>query len=417
MSLRQLFDCCVGASVVLATFAACSSSDELDLVAARQIPVSIRSDATSIAQANNQFACDLYAQLANTDGNQFFSPFSISTALAMVDAGAAGTTDLELRTALHLDLPGARTHAAFGAILGSLDVGRSHGAYTLATANGVFGQVGFPFLPTFQTTIRQDYGADLVPVDFKQAPDAARTTVNDWVAARTDDKIPALFGPGSLGAATRIALANAIVFKGRWAEIFDDAKVESFRLGTGNAVQVPMMHKTDLLSRAEIPGGTIGLLPFNGKDLSMVILLPDQDDGLPAIEAELTGPAIAQWIADARPTAEKMPIALPRFNLATKPPVLTALGNLGVTSAFSPLAADFSGIDGRRDLHLDAVVHQAMIQVDESGAEAVAATGGALGTASVGAGFVVDHPFVFAIFDHVTGTILFMGRVADPTRT
>ena len=414
MSFRRLF---VGSAVFLATFAACSSSADLDLVAVRQLPVSIRSDATSIAQANNQFACDMYAQLANTDGNQFFSPFSISTALAMVDAGAAGTTDLELRTALHLDLPGERAHAAFGAMLASLNVGRGYGAYTLATANGVFGQTGFPFLSTFQTTIRQDYGADLVPVDFEQTPDVARATVNSWVAAHTDDKIPTLFGPDMLGANTRLALANAIVFKGSWAGSFDDATVEPFRLGNGDAVQVPMMHKIDLLSTGSIPGGTIGLLPFNGKDLSMVILLPDQDNGLPDIEAELTGSAIAQWIADARPTPRKAPIALPRFSLATATPLLTALGNLGVTSAFSPLAADLSGIDGKRDLHLDAVVHQATIQVDESGAEAVAATGGSATITAVSPGFVVDHPFVFAIFDHVTGTILFMGRVTDPTHT
>jgi serpin B len=403
--------------LLLALLGACSGSDPApDVVAARQLPAALKEDATAVARASNQFACDLYNQLATGDGNRFFSPFSISTALAMTDAGAAGTTDLELRTALHLDLPGDRAHKAVGALLASLDTGRGFGAYTLDTANGMFGQIGFPFRADFIQTMTSDYGAELTPVDFEHAPEAARTTVNAWVASHTDDKIPELFGPGTIDASARLALANAIVFKGTWALKFrPDTAAAPFHLATGQTVQVPMMQKSEQLVLAAIPGGSLGILPFRGNDLSMVILLPDQPDGLPAIEAQLTGDAIAQWIASARSQHELIPVLLPRFSLETSTELPDALAALGVISAFDQHTADFSGIDGQRDLYLQAVVHKAVIKVDENGAEAAAATGVVAVPASVPSPFAADRPFVFFIYDHVTNTILFLGRVTDPT--
>lgn len=405
--------------LLLALLGACSGSapdSAPDVAAARQLPAAIKDDAATVAGASNQFACDLYNQLAAGDGNRFFSPFSISTALAMTDAGAAGTTDRELRTALHLDLPGDRAHKAIGALLTSLDTGRGFGAYTLDTANGMFGQIGFPFRAEFTQTLTSDYGAELTPVDFEHAPDAARATINTWVASHTDDKIPELFGPGTIDATARLALANAIVFKGTWAlKFLPDTATAPFHLASGQTLQVPMMQKSEELDLAAIPGGSLGILPFRGNDLSMVILLPDHPDGLPTIEAALTGNAITHWIASALPQHQKIPVLLPRFSLETSTELPAALAALGIISAFDPITADFSGIDGQRDLYLQSAIHKAVIKVDENGAEAAAATGVVAVPASIPDAFAADRPFVFLIFDHVTNTILFLGRVTDPT--
>ena len=403
--------------LLFALLAACASNTgERDVVAVRQLPAELKDDAAAISRANNQFACDVYGQLAAEAGNHFFSPFSISTALAMTDAGAAGTTDLELRAALHLGLPSPRTHQAIGALLASLDTGRALGAYTLTTANGMFGQRGFPFQTEFTTILTRDYRAELTPVDFASAPEAARTSINTWVAARTDHKVPELFAAGVIDASARLVLANAIVFKGTWERRFDPSATsqQPFHLASGQTVQVAMMQKSDPLATAAIPGGTLGILPFGGKDLSMVVVLPDAADGLPAIEAQLGGDAIAHWMALAHATQER-PLALPRLSLDSSADLVGVLSNLGVTTAFDPLAADFSGIDGRRDLVIQTIIHKAVFNVDEDGAEAAAATGVVVAPASLPTPFIADHPFVFFIFDHVTGTILFMGRVTDPT--
>lgn len=405
--------------VLCVSLAACSATPdaEPDLAAERQLPAAVKDDATAIARANNQFACDLYAHIATGGDNTFFSPFSISTALAMTDAGAAGATDLELRAALHFTLPGERTHAAVGAILASLDRGSSHGLYTLATANGLFGQIGFPLEPAFTAILNQDYGAESTQVDFQAAPEAARATVNNWVASKTDHKIPELFGSGSITSDDRLVLANAVVFKGTWAHKFKpaDTTTSSFQLATGETIQVPMMTKSDTIATTPIQGGTLGVLPFGGQDLSFVVVVPNAPDGLPAIEAQLSGDAIAAWMAAAASHApEDRGIQLPRFSLAVAPELQPALASLGITTAFDPVLADFSGIDGRRDLFLEHVLHKALIDVNEDGAEAAAASGVGVGTTAVPAPLVMDRPFVFFLYDHVTGAVLFMGRLSDP---
>jgi serpin B len=404
------------------TLAACGDpGPDPDVIAARELPAAVKGDAAEIARSNNQFALDLYAQLAADPGNLFLSPFSISTALAMTSAGAAGVTDQELRQTLHFTLPGDRLHAGYGAVLDSLDVGRGFGVYTLATANRLFGQDGMPFLPSFLAITRDDYGAELQQLDFIGDPEAARVAVNKWVADNTDGKIDQLFAPGTINDMTRLVLANAIVFKGDWANHFELSRTAdaAFHLADGRTVQARMMKRTGALGMAEVPGGRLGLLPFRGKDLSMLVLLPNSADALPALEAQLTIDALAQAIdraaaAAANPAFAEIEIALPRFGVTSKVALPEALGKLGMASAFDPNIADFSGIAGERNLYIESVVHEATITVDETGAEAAAATGVGVGTTSAPVPFVADRPFVFAIFDHVTGSILFLGRVHDP---
>lgn len=393
--------------------AGCASQP--DVLVARQLPAAIQGDAAAVVAANNQFATDvLHKQPA---GNSIFSPFSISTALAMLDAGAAGNTDAQLRAALHFTLPGDQAHAAYGALLASLDTGRSYGAYTLATADRLFGQQGFGFVPAYLTTTKTDYHAELMPLDFESAPDASRTTVNQWVASQTDGKIPELFQPGSIDSSTRLVLANAIVFKGNWDNQFDASKTApgAFHVAGGADVTTPIMHAKIPVSLYAIAGGGIGILPFRGKDISFVVFLPSTPDGLPQLEAQLTGDSISQAIASAGPNSEPIDVALPKFALTQNQGLNELLQSLGVTDAFVPDTADFSGIDGARDLFVQSAIHDAMITVDEQGAEAAAATGIGVGTASLPPSLIVDHSFAFAIFDNVTGSILFLGRVQDPT--
>jgi serpin B len=410
-------------TLALTLTAACGDSgSDPDVLAARELPAALKGDAAAIASSNNQFALDLYTQLAADPGNLFLSPFSISTALAMTGAGAAGITDQELRQTLRFTLPGDRLHAGYGALLDSLEVGRGFDLYTLATANRLFGQVGMPFLPSFLAITKDDYGAELQQLDFTSDSEAARAAVNDWVSDQTDGKIDELFPSGTIDDSTRLVLANAIVFKGNWATHFELSRTAdaAFHLADGRTVQAHMMNRTGAIGMAEVPGGRLGMLPFRGKDLSMLVLLPNTADGLPALEAQLTSDALAQAIDRAGAAATtaafaNIEIALPRFDITSKLALPPALGKLGIESAFDPDTADFSGIAGERNLFIKGVLHEATITVNETGAEAAAATGVDVGTTSLPPSFKADRPFVFAIFDHVTGSILFLGRVQDPS--
>jgi serpin B len=388
-----------------------------DVLEARKIPTALAPDVAQVVAANNQFAIDLYRQAAPSAPNLIMSPFSVSTAFAMLDAGAATTSDAELRSTFHWNLAGAQLHAAYGALLTSIDAGRTYGNYTLATANKLFGAQGFPFAQPFLDITKTDYNAELQPVDFANHADQAVDTIDQWVSDQTDAKIPQLFMHGDLDASTVLALVNAILFKGTWEHPFDVAKTANapFTRGDGSMVQAPTMTKEDALATTSIPNGSLVILPFAGKDLEMVILLPDAADGLPALEAALTGDQLSSWIAAAVPSDEPHGFTLPKFKLELPIDLATTLPALGVTTIWQPDTADLSGIDGARDLYVTKAVHQAMISVDEHGAEAAAATGISVGDSGSSGPFRIDHPFVFALHDAVTNSILFIGRVEDPT--
>ena len=404
------------------TVVGCSMS-EPDVPAARQVPETARADAAAVVLANNQFACDLYAGLASVDDNLVFSPFSISTALAMLDAGAAGTTDAELRAALHADALGDRLHAGYHALIDSLDIGRGFGNYALSTADRLFGQTGFPFLPSYLTTTRQQYGAELQPLDFRASAESARNTINRWVAGQTAQLIPELFPAGSIDTSVALVLVNAIVFKGSWSRQFDAEATHDapFQLADGTTVTVPTMRKLDGLPTAELPDGSgvVIDLAFKGNDLSLIVVVPTAANGLPAIEAQLSAAAISQWIASAHETIRRWELAFPKFTTKRAYQLQSALAKRGILGAFNPGTADLSGIDGQRDLSVSDALHQAILAVDEQGGQAAAATGVTVSTTSAGGGerpFLVDRPFLFMLYDHVTGAILFLGRVVDPTR-
>jgi len=374
-------------------------------------------EVAAVVSGNNQFAFDLYAKLAEQEqGNLFFSPYSVSTALAMTYAGARGNTEAQMAAALHFSLPQDDLHAAFGDVIGDLNGSQREG-YQLNTANRLWGQQGYGFLPEFLDVTRLNYGAELARVDFIGATEPTRQTINHWVEEQTQQKIKNLIPSGVLTPLTRLVLTNAIYFKSDWKYQFDPELTEQAPFWTTPAeqVNVSMMHQVnDELKHAALPTFQILELPYTSEDVSMIALLPNERDGLAELEAWLTAETLRQS-AD-QMVSKKVSVSIPKFGMTQKFGLSPVLSSLGMPDAFDPTAADFSGMNGEGDLYISSVVHKAFINLDEEGTEAAAATGVIVGTTSVDPPipqFDADHPFVFFIRDSRTESILFMGRVAD----
>jgi len=377
-------------------------------------------DQAALAAGNNAFAIDLYSQLRKQDGNLFFSPESISTAFAMAYAGARGSTASEMATALHFTLPPDKLHPAMGALLTSLNAARN--GYQLRVADALWAEKDYTFLGDFLKLTASDYGAGFNRVDFKGAPEQVRATINQWVEQETKNKIKDLLPPGSLTPATRLVLTNAIYFKGDWQTQFDKAatKEEDFRLSAAQTVKAPLMHLTAKLGYFN--GGTFQSveIPYKSGELSMIVLLPNDAAGLPALEQSLTAASVQQWFSRLRGGA-KIILTLPKFKMTQQFQLGNTLSAMGMAQAFQKGAADFSGMTGKRDFWISAAIHKAYIDVNEEGTEAAAATGIVMRSMAMQREqppfvFRADHPFLFVIRDNRSGGILFMGRVADPTR-
>lgn len=377
-------------------------------------------DQAELVKGNNAFAVDLYGQLRRQDGNLFFSPASISTAFAMAYAGASGNTAAEMAATLHFTLPPDRLHPAMGKLLGSMNA--AHTGYQLRVADALWAEQDETFLPDFLKLTKADYGAGFRKVDFKHAPEAARKTINQWVAEQTADKIKDLLAPGLLTPATRLVLTNAIYFKGDWQSQFDKAQTreEDFHLSAAQTVKAPLMHLQSRFSYFN--GGTFQALelPYKTGDLSMIVLLPNDPGGLPALEQSLTAASARQWLSQLQP-AQKVILTLPSFKMTEKFELNDALAALGMRQAFEKGVADFSAMTGKRDFWISAAIHKAYIDVNEEGTEAAAATGIVMHSMAMAREappivFRADHPFLFLIRDNRSGGILFMGRLTDPAK-
>ena len=257
-----------------------------------------------VAQANNSFGADLDARLAGQQGNLFFSPYSIETALAMTYAGARGLTAEQMAKVLHLPAQGEQIHKAFSQLIHDLNAekgpdGKPRG-YQLSVANALWGQKGVEFLPAFLGLLRADYGAEMEQVDFAGDTEGARNTINKWVEKETRDKIKELLQPGVLDPAVLLVLTNAIYFKGFWASPFEvrDTQPAAFHVSADREVSVPMMYQQDHFAYTENEGSQALVLPYAGHELSMVILLPRIMDGLPKLEKSLTAENLTKWLAD-----------------------------------------------------------------------------------------------------------------------
>ena len=373
---------------------------------------------SDLAAGNTAFAIDLYHQLRGAEGNLFFSPYSISTALAMTYAGARGDTEAQMARVLHFDLDHLTQealHSAFADLEAHLAQIQAKGDIALHVANALWPQVGYAFLAAFLDLCQRCYGVTITPVDYAADPEAARQQINAWVEEKTREKIKELLKPPHVTPLTTMILVNAIYFKGNWASQFDPEDTDDgpfYRL-TGDAVKASMMRQKARFGYRETDDLQVLELPYVGGDLSMLVLLPREQDGLPALEAALTVENLALWTQ--RLHASEVQVLLPRFKLSGEFDLGETLKAMGMVDAFG--AADFSGMTGQRDLFISAVVHKAFVDVNEEGTEAAAATAVVMGRgfAPPPPIFKADHPFLFLLRENNSGSVLFLGRVVDPT--
>jgi serpin B len=358
-------------------------------------------------EGNNGFAAELFGALRERQGNLFLSPYSISAALAMTYAGARGETAAQMARTLHFEGPAESLYTAF-----SLPGGRRDTPYTLTVANGLWGQEGDHFLPAFLERAGK-FGGALRRVDFRSPH--AREIINSWVEEQTKGKIKNLLQPPLPKSDTRLVLTNAIYFKGVWSAQFPEGatKNEPFWSARERSVVVPLMHRTGSYRYNDAGSHHTVELPYAGGDLAMVVLLPKEKAAEPP---DLNAKSLADTVA--KLAVRQVDVTLPRFKIEAAFQLKKVLSQLGMSLPFE-LNADFSGINGERDLSISEVVHKAYVDVNETGTEAAAATAVIVKRApsprpAPPVVFRADHPFVFVIRDIRSGSILFMGKVTDP---
>jgi serpin B len=373
-----------------------------------------------VVAGNTAFAFDLYQREKESAPNLFFSPYSISTALAMTWCGARGATAEEMARTLHFTVPPPALSRAFARLADQFVQIKNETNISLSVANSLWHERDYHFLDSFLKLNREDFRAEIRPMDFRGNPEGARKLINAWVEQQTQDKIRDLLHPGDIVPATRLVLCNAIYFKGNWAMQFDPKMTRPgpFYVTGDQSVTVPMMSGKVKLRSRQVEGVTVFALPYKGNDLTMVVVLPDDRDGLAALEQRLTAAMLQEWLAAVTgPFETEVEVVLPKFKLNCRLDLARNLPAMGMPLAFRP-GADFSGMDGSRELFIGGVVHQAFVDVNEEGTEAAAATAVTLRTLSISRPLVfrADHPFLFLIVEQQSGSILFLGRVTDPSK-
>ena len=411
---------------LLTGLAACSqpaSSDMMRSDKPRAAGESGQSDLAALVDGNNAFAFDLYGALKGAPGNLFYSPYSISQALAMTYAGARDTTEKEMAATLHFTLPQDSLHPAFNSLDQQLKArgqgarGKDGKGFRLNIVNAIWGQAGCTFLADYLDLLAQDYGAGLRTLDFRAAPEPSRQTINKWVEDQTEQRIKDLIPPGGIDPLTRLVLTNAIYFNAAWANNFEKGATQPapFHLVDGSTVDVPMMHQTERLGYAAGDGYQAVSLPYDGSELEMVVLLPDEGK-LAEFEKSLDAGKAGSIIKDIAP--KQVALSLPGFKFESEFSLGNVLAGMGMPLAFSS-QADFSGMTGNRYLSISEVVHKAFVGVDEAGTEAAAATAVIMRATAMPAmpkEVTVDRPFIFLIRDIQTGAVIFVGRVVNPIK-
>lgn len=380
---------------------------------------------TKLAASSNALGFDIYGRAKASPGNLAMSPASISAALAMTFGGARAETEAQMKRVLHVEGSRDQVMSDWGKLSRALQ--SPSRPLSLRIANRLFGEKTFKFEQAFLDKTKTDFAAPLEPNDFINDFEPARVHINGWVEEQTEHRIKDLLPPASLDKLTRLVLVNAIYFLADWAEPFEKTATydATFDVAPGTQKKTPMMHQGGHSHRvAQADGVKVLQLDYKGNDASMLVILPNQKDGLAEVEKSLTAAKLESWRAALAPV--KVSITLPRFEVAPTPSMSLKddLVALGMPDAFDRDKADFTGManpaDKRERLRIDKVFHKAFVKVDEKGTEAAAATAVVM---AKGGGpppapaleFVADHPFVFAIVDNATGLVLFLGRVADPT--
>ena len=363
---------------------------------------------TNTVDANNQFALELYSELsAENNDNIFFSPVSISTAFAIVYEGANGNTADEIRDVFDFPQDDDKRRNSFLSLIKNLNEDKE---YKLRLANALWLAEEFKPLDEYVDVARDYYDSEVTTVDFNSD---GIDLINDWVNDKTEGKIKNIFAPDPANAAIKLAITNAIYFKGTWTEQFDPEKTvtDDFYISPDTAVKVPLMElKTSFLNLARTDQARIVELPYEGEKVSMLVLLPEDIDGLDSLEESITIDNLKKWTGEFQEM--KTRVYLPKFQIETTYDLIPFLQEMGIHDAFGN--ADFSGISDS-GLFIDKVIHKAFVDVNEEGTEAAAATGMAM-LQSGPIEFRADHPFLFVIQDDDTGQILFIGRITDPTK-
>ena len=429
--IRPGTGCCVLSAFFFAALVGCgngasvpkinTAKSSAQRIADPQVPAA---DSTTLASDNAAFAFAAYQQLITANTNLVFSPASISIALAMTYAGAATTTATEMAQALDFTLPPAQLNPAFNALDQALAsrgqgfLGADGGPMQVDIANAIWAEKTYTFEADFLDTLAENYGAGVNLLDFVNAPDPSRLTINSWVASQTDDKIQNLLPPDSVDNLTKLVLTDAVYFNAAWNTPFDPNNTQdgSFTLLDGSSVTASFMN-AQLPSLPAMQGTNFvaASLPYADTRLSLVVVVPDVGQ-FSQVESSLNATTLASLVAGL--TSQPVLLMLPRFKIETATSLVTLLEALGMTSAFTPGTADFSGMDGTHNLYISDVFHDAFINVAEKGTEAAAATGVVMRHASVFIGLAVDatRPFIYFLYDQPTGAILFMGRVQDPSQ-
>ncbi len=377
-------------------------------------------DLAAVVEGNNEFAFDLYRQLAQKPGNKFFSPYSISTALGMTYAGARGNTAKEMAQTLHFSLDSEKLPPAFGELIRKIQGADKKRQYELAVANSLWGAHGLSLDANFLRITQTNYQGGFQFVNFVGDPTGARRTINGWVEGKTNNKIVDLIPPELITKDTRLVLVNAIYFMADWSVPFpkEFTQSEDFIIPGEPSFKVPMMNKMCDTSYMENDDFQLAQLMYKDNDLSMVVILPRKKDGLAEVEKKLSAKALEQALAQLQ--GVELHVALPKFKLTEWFALQKELNRLGMKDAFVPGAADFKGMVSGGSLFISEVVHKAFVGVDEKGTEAAAAT--AVVMHAVGpiikrlppVPFRADHPFLFLIRHNATGSVFFVGRVFDP---
>jgi serpin B len=395
-----------------------SAPDPADEPAAEDLP--------ALVSGNTEFALDIFEILSSEapDENLFFSPFSISTALGMTYAGADGETGVQMAEVMKFTLPRASLHRSFHGLLEKLgsEYRESLGSeaaepLALDVANALWVDATFRLLDDYVNLVASEYGAEARNVDFSGDPEGARVAINDWVSDRTRERIRDLLAPGVITGMTRVVLTNAVYFKGSWMHQFQEGATwdDDFTRLDGSAVSVPMMHQTEAFAYGKGFGCSAISLPYSDGMSSMLILLPDEDIGEFESSLDLdTLEAIRENLF-----RSQVYITMPSFEFTSSFSLKETLEEMGMTDAFDPAVADFTGFTGNKDLYISAVIHKAFVKVDETGTEAAAATAVVMALTSASPQqpeeLVLDRPFLFMVIDDLTGSILFMGRIVDPS--
>jgi serpin B len=377
-------------------------------------------DIASLSNCNTAFAMDIYKKVTGNADNVFFSPYSISIALAMTWGGARNQTEQDMASVLHFPFPQAQLHAAFNALdLALVRHARTSG-FELHVVNQLWGEKTCTFLPDYLKLVSVDYGAAMRLLDFIGNPEPSRVVINTWVADSTNQRITDLIPAGIIDAITRLVLTNAIYFKAQWADTFisSDTRDNIFYRSDADSLSTKFMQREGTYYYDSNADFQAMELPYKGNETSMIIILPAPGK-MAQVESNLSPGFYTSLSASLQPT--NVSVYVPKYKFTTESLKLSEiLMSLGMSVAFNE-NADFSGIDGTRNLYIGEVIHKAFVAVDENGTEAAAATAVIIKYRSSAIKkplpvFIANRPFIFLIRDVQTNAVLFIGKLNDPSK-